>query len=58
MTAKWEVIEVGDQGLAASVGAPEGAGPHPGVVVIQHAAGVDAVIQDTVRRLADAGSRR
>ena len=55
MTAKWEVIEVGDQGLAAYVGAPEGDGPHPGVVVIQHAAGVDAVIQDTVRRLADAG---
>ena len=55
MTAKWEVIEVGDRGLAAYVGAPEGAGPHPGVVVIQHAAGVDAVIQDTVRRLADAG---
>jgi carboxymethylenebutenolidase len=55
MAAKWDAIDVEGQGLAAYVALPESPGLHPGVVVIQHAAGVDEVIKDTVRRLADAG---
>jgi carboxymethylenebutenolidase len=34
---------------------PDGSGPHPGVVVIQHAPGVDTFMQAMVQRLADAG---
>ena len=33
------------------VAVPERPGPHPGIIVAQHAAGVDAQIQDTVHRL-------
>ena len=55
MAAKWDAIAVEDQALAAYVALPDTPGPHPGVVVIQHAAGVDEVIKDAVRRLADAG---
>lgn len=33
------------------IGIPEGSGPYPGVVVIQHASGVDGFTQDVVHRL-------
>ena len=44
-------------GLAMDVFAadPDGAGPHPGVVVIMHAPGLDAFTEEMARRLAGEG---
>jgi carboxymethylenebutenolidase len=47
-------VDLGD-GRRAYVSIPGGAGPHPGVVVIQEAFGVNGYIQSEVRRLATAG---
>jgi carboxymethylenebutenolidase len=51
MTVKWETIEVDGKPMRLYVGAPDRPGPHPGIVVIQHAGGLDAFVQDTVHRL-------
>jgi carboxymethylenebutenolidase len=51
MTVRWETTEVDGGPMRLYVGAPDRAGPHPVVLVAQHAAGVDAQIQDAVHRL-------
>jgi carboxymethylenebutenolidase len=51
MTTRWETLEVGGSPMRVYLGVPQGPGPHPAVVVAQHAGGVDVPIQDTVNRL-------
>lgn len=51
MPVRWESTAVGERTMRIYVGVPERPGPHPGIVVAQHAGGVDAQIQDTVHRL-------
>jgi carboxymethylenebutenolidase len=55
MASFWESIQVdgADMRLYASV--PEGTGPFPAVVVIQHQGGVDDFVQEMTQRLASAG---
>lgn len=55
MTSFTETIEVQGQTMAVYGGLPPGAGPFPGIVVIQHAPGVDTFIRSIVDRLAEAG---
>lgn len=55
MTAFVKTITVAGQGMAVYGALPESSGPHPGIVVIQHAPGVDTFMQTMVNRLADAG---
>lgn len=55
MTVFVKTVSVGGQGMAVYGALPAGPGPHPGLVVIQHAPGVDTFMQTMVRRLADAG---
>ncbi len=56
MAARWETLHVDNDPMRVCVAAPEGPGPHPGVVVAQHAGGVDTFLQSVVQRLAEAGS--
>ncbi len=51
MPVRWETTKVDGKEMRIYVGVPEKPGPHPGIVVAQHAGGVDAQIQDTVHRL-------
>lgn len=55
MTARWENITVDGRTMRAYVGVPDRPGPHPVVIVAQHAFGVDYQIQDAVHRLHRAG---
>jgi carboxymethylenebutenolidase len=54
MRVRWEHTEVHGHSMRVYVGAPDG-GPHPVILVAQHAGGVDEPIQDAVHRLARAG---
>jgi carboxymethylenebutenolidase len=51
MTVRWETTQVDGQPMRIYLGVPDGPGPHPGIVIAQHAGGVDAQIQDVVHRL-------
>jgi carboxymethylenebutenolidase len=51
MTVRWETTQVDGKPMRIYLGVPDGPGPHPGLLVAQHAGGVDAQIQDTVHRL-------
>jgi carboxymethylenebutenolidase len=55
MAASWESVKVDGNDMRIYVSAPDGPGPFPGVVVVQHQGGVDAFIQEMAQRLADAG---
>ena len=55
MTSSWDSVKVDGSDMRLYVSAPEGMGPFPGVVVIQHQGGVDAFVQDMTQRLASAG---
>jgi len=51
MTVRWESTQVEGRTMRIYMGAPDRPGPHPGIVIAQHAGGVDAQIQDGVHRL-------
>ena len=51
MTVRWETTQVDGKTMRIYLGVPDGPGPHPGVLVAQHAGGLDAQMQDTVHRL-------
>jgi carboxymethylenebutenolidase len=51
MTVRWESTQVDGKPMRVYVGVPDRAGPLPGVIVAQHAGGVDAQMQDVVHRL-------
>ena len=55
MAEQWENVSVDGSTMRAFVCTPGGSGPFPGVVVIQHASGVNPFIQEMTRRLASAG---
>jgi len=55
MASSWETIQVDGSDMRIYVSAPEGAGPFPAVVVIQHQGGVDTFVQEMTDRLASAG---
>jgi len=48
-------IPVGTQAMAVHTAWPEGGGPFPAIVVIQHAPGIDTFLHAMVERLAQAG---
>lgn len=51
MAVRWETTTVGGSPMRMYLGVPDRPTGHPGIVVIQHASGVDAQIQDAVHRL-------
>lgn len=51
MTVRWQTIQSGGKEMRVYVGVPDNPGPHPGVVIAQHAGGVDEQMQDVVHRL-------
>ena len=51
MAVTWETTTVQGSKMRIYVGIPERPGPHPGVVVAQHAGGVDAQMQDVAHQL-------
>jgi len=51
MTVRWENIQSGGKEMRIYIGVPDRPGPHPGVVIAQHAGGVDEQMQDVVHRL-------
>lgn len=51
MSVRWENTNVDGKTMRIYLGVPERPGPHPGVVVAQHAGGVDEQMQDVVHRL-------
>ncbi len=55
MAASWEHITVDNVPMKTYLAVPSGEGPFPGVVVAQHASGVDTFIQTVCDRLAQAG---
>ena len=55
MPFQWTTVDVGSQQMWAYLSIPDSPGPHPGVAVIQTAAGVDYWLQGMCRRLSDAG---
>jgi len=55
MASRWDTVDTADGRMRCYVSAPPGAGPHPAVVVIQHAGGVDDFIRSMSDRLAAEG---
>jgi carboxymethylenebutenolidase len=55
MKSSSEHVPVDKSPMRVFVSVPDGAGPFPGVVVIQHQGGVDEFTEDMTRRLASAG---
>lgn len=54
-SSSWEQTESDNSAMPLHVSKPDGAGPFPAMVVIQHQGGVDAFVQNMTRRFADAG---
>jgi carboxymethylenebutenolidase len=55
MTSLWDHTTVDGAEMRLYVSVPEGEGPFPGVVVIQHQGGVDEFVEDMTQRIAAAG---
>jgi carboxymethylenebutenolidase len=55
MTVRWENIQSGGKEMRIYIGVPDRPGPHPGMVIAQHAGGVDEQMQDVVHRLTREG---
>ena len=53
--ARWDTIQVEGQPMRVYLDVPAGGGAAPGIVVIQHGAGVDRFIEDRVEDLARHG---
>jgi carboxymethylenebutenolidase len=53
--ARFDTVEVGGSPMRICVAAPDGAGPHPSIIVMCHISGLDAFTEDRVDRLAAAG---
>lgn len=54
-TSTWQAIESDGSPMRTHVSTPDGSGPFPAMVVIQHQSGVDEFIQSVTQRLAGAG---
>jgi carboxymethylenebutenolidase len=55
MASGWDTIDTGDGQMRCYVSVPGEPGPHPAVIVIQHASGVDEFIRVMSDRLAEGG---
>jgi carboxymethylenebutenolidase len=55
MASFWESIKVDGEDMKLYVCVPNGKGPFPAVVVIQHQGGVDQFVEDMTQRMASAG---
>ena len=55
MASRWDNIEVKGKSMRCYVSAPAGNGPHPGIIVIQHAGGVDDFVRGMTDRFAAEG---
>lgn len=53
--ARYDTVDVNGSPMRVCISVPEGAGPHPLVVVMCHIGGLDAFTEDRVERLAQAG---
>jgi carboxymethylenebutenolidase len=51
----WETVKVDGNDMRLYVSVPDGTGPFPAVVVIQHQGGVDTFIEEMTQRVAQAG---
>lgn len=51
MTVRWETTEVSGSAMRIYLGAPQAPARQAGIIVAQHAGGVDAQMQDVVHRL-------
>lgn len=54
MPSRWETVSVNGDVMRCYTSVPEGAGPFPAVIVIQHAGGVDEFVRGMSDRLAGA----
>jgi carboxymethylenebutenolidase len=54
-TSKWQETDSDGNAMRMHVSAPEGDGPFPGIVIMQHQGGVNEFIQQTTQRLAQGG---
>ncbi len=55
MPARWDNVSANGEQMRCYLSTPEGSGPFPAVVVIQHAGGVDDFVRGMTDRFADAG---
>ena len=55
MGSFWERVRVAGEDMKVYVSVPDGRGPFPAVVVIQHQGGVDEFIEEMTERMASAG---
>jgi carboxymethylenebutenolidase len=55
MANSWEHVQVAGNDMRLFVSVPDGPGPFPAVVVIQHQGGVDDFVEDMTQRIASAG---
>jgi carboxymethylenebutenolidase len=55
MASFWESVKVDGEDMKLYVCVPDGKGPFPAVVVIQHQGGVDQFVEDMTQRIASAG---
>lgn len=53
--ANWQQVESDGSLMKMHVSAPEGSGPFPAIVVVQHQGGVDEFVQSMTNRLAQSG---
>jgi carboxymethylenebutenolidase len=54
MPSRWDTVSADDGSMRCYVSTPEGTGPFPAVIVIQHAGGVDEFVRGRADRLAEA----
>ena len=55
MASLWERVSVDGQEMKLYLSVPDGTGPFPAIVVIQHQGGVDEFIEEMTERVASAG---
>ncbi len=55
MASSWQETQADNSPMPLYLSLPEGQGPFPAIVVIQHQGGVDAFVQKMTRRIAQAG---
>ena len=55
MASFWDSVKVDGADMRLYVSVPDGTGPFPGVVVIQHQGGVDEFMEEMTQRIASAG---
>lgn len=55
MASFWDSVKVDGADMRLYVSGPDGTGPFPAVVVIQHQGGVDAFMEEMTQRIASAG---